>query len=131
METVEMTSVVNHCDGDGRTPLHLAASMGYKVRLTLSLSLSLTHPHTHTHIFVHIMLSLTQCTLLLIHRSVLRCCVCVQTLILSRETGGTEHHWMWLPLTAKKSYSIEVWREGKGEREREREREKPLFITHT
>ena len=40
METVEMTSVVNHCDSDGRTPLHLAASLGHKVSRSLSL-----HPH--------------------------------------------------------------------------------------
>lgn len=33
METVDMTSVLNHCDNDGKTALHLAASLGYKVRL--------------------------------------------------------------------------------------------------
>ena len=45
----------------------------------------------------------------------------VQTLTLSRETGGIELHWTWLPQTAKKSCSTEV---GGGERERERERER-------
>ena len=43
----------------------------------------------------------------------------VQISTLSRETGGTELHWTWLPQTAKKSCSTEVWRE----REREGDRE--------
>ena len=104
METVEMTSVVNHCDSDGRTPLHLAASLGHKVSLPPSLFLSfLSFSPSLSSYYVVI------CSLM--HRSVLRFCVYEQILTLSRETGGIELRWTWLPQTAKKSYSIEVWRE--------------------